>query len=349
MKFCPLILVFLLVAGAFAQSGRIKPADSPTPSPTPRRTGAYNPTQPVAVVPTPTATPKIDEDNDIVRVSSVVVPIPASVFTASGGSVTNLKITDFELKIDGKQVEVAELFRSESPIRLAMLFDNSESVLIARNFEKDAAIKFFRSVIRPEKDMASLYSVSTVSRLEQPFTRSISSLIYSIESFPVPAGATALLDGIDLAADYLGEVEGRRVMVIVSDGDDTASDISLETAVRALQVVNCQVFIVKTTDFENYMRTGSRKGNANIRQLIAERRMLEIAAQTGGAVYSPLDQRELQEAFRDISGELQDQYILTYYPDDEPGKQGEFRKISLTVKRPHLTVRTRKGYYVGKN
>lgn len=77
--------------------------------------------------------------------------------------------------------------------------------------------------------------------------------------------------------------------------------------------------------------------------------MLEIAAQTGGAVYSPVDKRELDEAFRQISAELQDQYILTYYPEDEPGKQGEFRKISLAVKRPDLTVRTRKGYYVGKN
>jgi VWFA-related protein len=77
--------------------------------------------------------------------------------------------------------------------------------------------------------------------------------------------------------------------------------------------------------------------------------MLEIGAQTGGAVYSPVDKRELDEAFRQISAELQDQYILTYYPDEEPGKQGAFRKITLTVKRPDLTVRTRKGYYVGKN
>lgn len=350
MKFClPLILLLALVAGAVAQSGRIKPPESPAPAPTPKRTGTYVPTQPISSQPVPTATPKIDEEGEVVKISSAVVPIPASVFTSSGSSVTNLKIADFDLRIDEKPVEIAELYRSESPIRLAMLFDNSESVLIAREFEKDAAIRFFRSVIRPEKDMASLYSVSTVTRLEQPFTRNISSLIYSIEAFPIPKGATALLDGIDLAANYLREVEGRRVLVIVSDGDDTASETSLEAAIRALQVGNCQVFVVKTTDFENFVRTGSRKANANVRQLIAERRMLEIAAQTGGAVYSPVDKRELDDAFRQISAELQDQYILTYYPEDEPGKQGEFRKISLTAKRPNLTVRTRKGYYVGKN
>jgi VWFA-related protein len=106
---------------------------------------------------------------------------------------------------------------------------------------------------------------------------------------------------------------------------------------------------VKTTDFENYVRTRSRAGNANIRQLAAERRMLEIATQTGGRVYSPLDERELDEAFRQISAELSQQYILSYYPDPQTEKPGEFRQIALTVKnRANVDVRTRKGYYVPK-
>ena len=349
MKFGPqLILTLVFCSGAFAQSGRIKPSETPVPVPTPRRNGTYIPTQ--IKLPSPTPVPKpIDEDGEVVKVPSALVPIPASVFTAKGLSVTNLSLSDFELKIDGKPAEISEVYRAETPIRLAMLFDNSSSVLTAREFEKDAAVKFFRRIVRPEKDLAALYSVSTVTRLEQPFTKNVSSLTYAIEMFPIPSGATALLDGIELAADYLGEVEGRRVMVIVSDGDDTASDASLEQAVKALQMVNCQVFVVKTTDFENFVRTGSRRGNANIRQLIGERRMIEITAQTGGAVYSPIDQNELDEAFRQIQSELQQQYILSYYPDDEPDKRGEFRQISLTVKRPNLTVRTRKGYYVGKN
>src|SRR4029078_10315900 len=105
-----------------------------------------------------------------------------------------------------------------------------------------------------------------------PFTPDISSITRAIELFPPPEGATSLLDGIGLAADYLREVQGRRVMVIVSDGDDTLSDTTFEEALRALQVANCQVYVVKTTDFENFKRTGTRRGNANIRQLTAERR-----------------------------------------------------------------------------
>ena len=77
--------------------------------------------------------------------------------------------------------------------------------------------------------------------------------------------------------------------------------------------------------------------------------MLEIGAQTGGAVYSPIDETELDDAFRQISSELAQQYILSYYPEDDPSKRGQFREITLTLKnRPNLTLRTRKGYYVPK-
>jgi VWFA-related protein len=90
-----------------------------------------------------------------------------------------------------------------------------------------------------------------------------------------------------------------------------------------------------------------RGGNANIRVLDAERRMQEITAQTGGAVYSPLDESEMNAAFNQISAELSDQYILSYYPDTDSGKPGDFKSITVRVKNvSNLTVRTRKGYYV---
>ena len=139
------------------------------------------------------------------------------------------------------------------------------------------------------------------------------------------------------------------MIVIVSDGDDTVSDSTLARALRAVQFANVQIYVVKTTDFENFKRTGSRRGNANIRQLAAERRMIEFANQTGGMVHSPLDERELDEAFRQIISSLSQQYILSYYPDDASTDRGQFREISLAVKdKPGLTVRTRKGYYVPK-
>ena len=337
-----------IITSVFAQSGRNRPTETPTPTPRPRI--IYQTTEKVSAAtptPKPTPTPAKDEGDEVIRVESNLVPIPVSVLDLNGQAVTNLKLEDFLLLIDGEKAEISDLFRSDAPVRLAFLFDNSSSVTIAREFEKKAAIKFFRRVVRPEKDLASLFSVSTGTRLEQPLTKDVLQIIQAIEAFPPPEGATALFDGIIKAAEYLKESQGRRVIVIVSDGDDTISDSSLEDTVKALQLANCQVYVVKTTDFENYKRTGQRGGNANIRQLAAERRMQEIAQQTGGAVYSPLDDDELDKAFNQISAELAQQYILNYYPENEADKRGQFRKISLSVKtRQNLSIRTRKGYYV---
>lgn len=338
-------LFFALATVTFAQSGRIKPSETPAPTPRP----VYLPTRVNSptpqVTPTPAQKPERDDD-EVIRIDSVLIPIPVSVTDAAGRAITNLKLEEFELSIEGKPAKISELSRSDSPVRLAMLFDNSSSVTQAREFEKKAAVRFFRRVLRPAKDLAALFSVSTGTRIEQPLTKDSDKLVYAIENFPPPQGATALLDGIIKAAEYLKEVEGRRVIVIVSDGEDTISDASFEQTVKTVQAANCQVYVVKTTDFENFKETGIRGGNANIRVLAAERRMQEIALQTGGTVYSPIDERELDAAFTQISAELSQQYILSYYPD-ESGRPNEFRAISLKVKNgENLTIRTRKGYYV---
>jgi Ca-activated chloride channel family protein len=336
---------------SFAQSGRVKPPETATLPAPPRSSGVYVPTQKTLPVPAPTPVIKSNgggDETDIIQINSFLVPIPVSVIDSNGRVVENLKLSDFSLLVDDKTAEISELARSETPVRLAVLFDNSSSVTQAREFEKKAAVKFFRRVIRPEKDLAALYSVSTGSRLEQPLTKNTSQLAQAIENFAMPQGATALLDGIIKAANYLKEAEGRRVIVIVSDGEDTISDATFEETVKAAQSTNCQVYVIKTTDFENFKKTGLRGGNANIRVLAAERRMQEIAAQTGGAVYSPVDEHELDQAFDQLAAELSQQYILSYYPEDLD-KPREFHAISLKVKgRKNLAVRTRKGYFVPK-
>jgi Ca-activated chloride channel family protein len=349
VQFVPLF--FILTVSLFAQSGRVKPLETPTPK---RSPGVYNPTE-IGETPTskttPTPTPvKISNkiDDDVISVDSVLVPIPASVLDVQGRAIGNLKLEDFELQINGKAAEISELSRSQSPVRLALLFDNSSSVLQAREFEKKAAVRFFRQVIRPDKDLAALYSVATVTRLEQPLTRNVSQLVQSIENFPIPEGATQLLDGIIQAAEYLRDYQGRRVIVIVSDGEDTLSDSTMDEVVKAVQLSNCQVYVVRTSEFENLQRTGIRTGNANVRALTAERRMQEITLETGGAVYAPVDENELNQAFNKISAELSEQYILSYYPENN-GERGKFQSITLNVKnKKDLNVRTRRGYYIPK-
>src|SRR5688572_10900031 len=171
-----LIIILLLASSSLAQSGRLKPSPTPTPrsimgpSVVSGPAKGTIPSLPGPKIKAPTPTPTIDNEETI-KVDSVLVPIPVSVLDNNGRPMTTLNLADFELRIDGKIAEISDLSRSETPIRLAMLFDNSSSVLLAREFEKDAAIKFFRRVIRPEKDMAALFSVSTITTLEQTFTQ----------------------------------------------------------------------------------------------------------------------------------------------------------------------------------
>ena len=347
-----ILVILFLALGVSAQSGRVKKKNEEKKDEKKPKSVVYNPTQ--KVKPTPTQTPKpgerprtIKEDEeDVIRVDSALVPIPVSVVdNATGRAVTSLGLSDFELTIDGQPAVISEIFRSESPVRLAMLFDNSSSVTVAREFEQKAAIRFFRRVLRPRLDLAALYAVAGTSDLRQPLTKNVGRLIDAIKAIPPPEGATSLHDAIVEASTYLNDYSGRRVIVIVSDGQDTLSDYSFDQMVVEVQKNNCQVYIVHTNEFENFKRTGERSGSANLRALAAERRMRDLAAQTGGAVYSPIDEREMDRAFAQISAELSSQYILGYYPDDEI-RDGRFRKIGLTVKSTKsVTVRSRSGYF----
>ncbi|MBA3804889.1 MAG: VWA domain-containing protein, partial [Acidobacteria bacterium] len=301
------------------------PTPTPTPTPTPAAT-------------TTTAQPAAGEEvdaEDVVRINSNLVTVPASVIDAAGRPVTNLKLEDFELRVDGQPKTISELGSSQTPVTLALLFDNSSSLTAAREFEKQAAIRFFRSVIRPI-DQAAIYSVSTYPTLSQPLTSDVRTLVRTIERFNKPEGATALFDAVVQAADYLRPFQqGRKVIVIVSDGADTLSEIDFDSALQRAQAADCQIYAVQTGHIEN----------ANLRDLAAERRLQDFAGQTGGAVYVPRGTSDLDAAFAQISADLAQQYVLSYYPSDER-RDNLFRTINVRViTRPNLRVRARKGYY----
>lgn len=279
---------------------------------------------------------EVDED-EVVRVNSNLVPVPASVIDKQGRAVVDLQVKDFELRVDGELKPIGDVSRAETPVRMALLFDNSSSLRAGREFEKRAAVRFFQSVMRPV-DQAALYSISTEPSLVLPLTSEVRALTRIIEHFPQPEGATAFFDAVALAAEYLRPHTGRKVLVIVSDGVDTTSHLNFDETLRRLLDSDCQFFAVQT----------GHSDNTNLRDLVAERRLQEFALQTGGAVYAPKLTVELDTAFAQISADLAQQYILSYYPTDER-RDGRFRAFSLrVVTRPDARVRTRKGYYAPK-
>lgn len=333
----------------FAQSGRIKEKTS-KPVPTKSRAGSSPSSDAEKTQPSSTNNQKRPKDapganageeveeSDIVRISSNLVPIPASVVDSRGTAITGLKLEDFELRVDGQLKPISDMTRSDTSVKLVMLFDNSGSTHIYREFEKRAAMHFFRKVLRPV-DEAAIYSVESDSYLAQPLTRDIARLEQTIQNFGYPRGATSLFDCIIDAAAYLHPYTGRRVLVIVSDGIETTSRNDFATTMQRVLADDCQIFIVQTGLYDS----------ANLRALAAERRMEQLAGQTGGAVYAPKTTTDLDEAFRQIAADLAQQYVLSYYPADER-RDGRFHVIDLRVRaRKDVRVRARKGYYSPKS
>jgi Ca-activated chloride channel family protein len=342
-----LVLSVICVAGAFAQSGRNqdktkkstqskpKAGSSPRSDSDSSRIPTRQPTQKPQTQQTKT-TEEVDED-EIVRVSSNLVPIPASVVDQRGVAITSLKLEDFELRVDGQVKPISDMTRSDTSVKLVMLFDNSGSQHEAREFEKRAAMHFFRKVLRPA-DEAAIYSIESDSYLAQPLTKDIARLEHTIASFGKPQGSTSLFDAIIDAAAYLRPYGGRRILVIVSDGIETTSQNDFATTIQKVLADDCQIFVVQTGLYDG----------ANLRALAAERRMEQLTFQTGGAVYIPKSTAELDIAFQQIAADLAQQYVLSYYPSDER-RDGRFHVIDLKVRtRKDLRVRARKGYYSPK-
>jgi VWFA-related protein len=278
------------------------------------------------------------DDEEVVRISSNLVPLPASVVDGQGRAVTDLKVEDFELRVDGEVKPIGDLSHAETPVSIALLFDNSSSLNATREFEKQAAVRFLKSVIRPV-DRAAVYSISTTPELAQPMTNDVRLLVRTVEGFGKPEGATALFDTIAAAAAYLKPQKTRKVIVIVSDGTDTISDLDFDTTMARVLADDCQVYAVQT----------GNSPSANLRDLAGERRLQEFAAQTGGAVYVPHSTAEMTSAFTQIAADLAQQYVLSYYPAAEDPRDGRFRAFSLRITtRPNVRVRTRKGFYAPK-
>src|SRR5438094_388030 len=320
-----------------SQSGRQKPANtnsSANSNSDTRPRQASKSTNPTTSAKT-NSNQETNEAEDVVRVTSTLVPVPASVVDVRGVAVTNLKLEDFELRIDGQPNVISDLSRAETPVRMAMLFDNSGSLSEFREFEKRAAVRFFRNVLRPV-DQAAVFSVSTDVTLAEPLTNDARRLESTIAGFGKPEGATSLFDAIIQAGAYLKPYPGRRIIVIVSDGEDTTSRADFDTTLQRTLADDCQIYVVQTGLYEN----------ANVRALAAERRMEEFASQTGGAAYIPRSAEDLDSAFAQIAADLAQQYILSYYPAADK-RDGHYHVIAVSVKtRSNTRVRARKGFLV---
>jgi Ca-activated chloride channel family protein len=271
----------------------------------------------------------------ILRVDVKLVNVFVNVTDGNGAIVGGLAREDFALTEDGRPQQIAVFERqSELPLNLALAIDTSGSVRKDMTAEADAAKRFAHALLRPQ-DQMSLLQFATGVREIVPFTSKKNQIDRGLGQLRGD-WATALYDAICLGSERLGSKQGRRVLVLISDGDDTASKATYAGAVE--QALRHEVMIYSLIDVPIEASAG--------RDLGGEHALIALAEQTGGKSFYVSD-GGLDKAFARVSADLRTQYLLGYYPkNQEPGRT--FHRVRVTVPRAAadaFNIRHRTGYY----
>jgi Ca-activated chloride channel family protein len=371
------------------------PQQTPAPSPQPRATRPPQAdfgtppqkTKPdnVKVDDQVTDEAAIGEDDEIVRVTSNLVVVPVSVTNERGEPVQGLKATDFRLEEEGRAQEIAQVGDAEQvPLDIAILFDVSSSVMgkIAFSLQQESAAGFLKQVLKPV-DRAAIITIADKPTVVQPLT-SADAASAKLQTIPAATTSvpTAFYDAVSFAADYLAKNapgSRRRVILVISDGDDNFSAAVREqsvaeyetqrkaeeaggnqlTAVRAaarrdLQTRHGRAVLavqreVQRADTVFYSVNPSGLSiRLNEISTRAQKNMQQLADSTGGTAYVPDGSKDLERIFRQIAAELRAQYLLQYYSNSDAPK-GKFLSIRVrTPTRADARVRARSGYYSKK-
>jgi Ca-activated chloride channel family protein len=248
--------------------------------------------------------------------------------------VTTLQREDFEVFEDGVRQEVS-YFALESgddaqPLNVALLVDTSGSVKDKLEFQQQAAGIFFRETLRPGKDLAAVIQFDSELNLVRDFTDDVGLLERSIDGIRA-GGATKLYDAIWVAVeDLLQHQVGRRVIVVLSDGDDTQSETKDKDAIQLAQERDVMIFAIGVR---------SPRARANFGKL------KEFARDTGGFfVDSRARLDDLEAAFSRINEAVKNQYSIGY-TSSNPKHDGTFRTIEVRLRDRDLKIIHRRGYY----
>ncbi|RPJ53015.1 MAG: VWA domain-containing protein [Acidobacteria bacterium] len=288
----------------------------------------------LAVILAPLVRSQQKDQQPVIRARVDVVNVLATVRENGGKGkyVENLKREDFEVFEDGVRQNVQYfnhgMGEDADPLSIGLLIDTSGSVKSKLAFEQKAAVEFLKSTLRKDKDLAAVLQFHEEVELIQDFTYDPDLLRNAILQTRA-GGGTKLYDAVYVASeDLLKDEVGRRVMVVLSDGDDTLSELPKRDAIKAAQEQDVVIFGL-----------GIRSADTNYGAL------KDFAQDTGGLfVDSDIDLDRLREAFAKINGEIKNQYSIGYVSHNK-ARDGAFREIKIKLKKRGLKVKHRKGYY----
>jgi Ca-activated chloride channel family protein len=328
--------------GARAQQPAPPPPAQSAPQNPPPTTPGPQKSEPSSDVPLPQKTPAITSTTGLVH-------LVATVMDHHHNFITDLDQADFKVSEDGTPQDIRYFGReTDLPLRIGILLDTSNSIRPRLDFEKDAALDFLQHVLRRNKDQAFVMTFDNEPEIIQDYTGDLALLTDAIRKQRA-GGGTALNDAIYRAAEKLtsppipkgANPEIRRVLVVISDGNDNLSDHALsesvEAAIRAEAVIYC---ISTNTDWLAIEGDKPHKIHVEGGDKVLE----QFAEQSGGRVFYPYKVDDLAQSFVDIGEELRSQYFIAYSPNN-PQATGQYRKIEVNLAQKGLTVRTRKGYY----
>jgi Ca-activated chloride channel homolog len=271
------------------------------------------------------------------RVNVDLVNVLCSVFDKNTNSfVTNLTQEDFSVYEDNQKQAIKNFAReTDLPLTIAMLIDTSQSVAPKLRFEQDAAIGFFQSILR-EKDRAMLLSFDSDVTLLQDFTNDPNKMAREIKKLRA-AGGTSLYDAIYRSCDEkLIREAGRKAIIILSDGDDASSKVSLRQASEMALRAEALIFAISISKGGFFgVGDGTKKGDDALKELCQE---------TGGRIFFPFKLDDLDDSFRQINQELRSQYNLGYFSTNN-ARDGSYRKVKIEIPEKGLKLNYRKGYY----
>lgn len=241
---------------------------------------------------------------------------------------------DFDVYEDGVAQKI-EFFSfageiESPPLTIVFLLDTSGSLKPKMSQAIETASEFFESVLRPNKDIAALIQFDSSVTLIQDFTADVKRLQAALNSVRA-GGSTALFDAVYLGIrEKLTNETGRRVLVILSDGDDTSSKTTEKEAINAAQKSDVVIYSIGIRDREFPANFGALK---------------DISRATGGEFFNPTKKlADLQQAFSTINNNIKNQYNISYRSTNQ-ARDGAFRQIRIRVKKDGLKARHRAGYY----
>jgi len=281
-----------------------------------------------------------EEPETTIKVDVKLVNVFVTVTDGRGAPVANLQKENFLLKEDGKEQKIA-IFSRESalPLSIVLAVDTSLSTRKDLPLELISARKFAHAIVRPQDGLA-LYKFSEEVSQMVPFTSDLKKIDAGIDRVRNGA-ATALYDAIFLGSNALSRRQGRKVMVVITDGGDTMSQVNYKEALRAAQEAEAIIYSIIIVPIE--ADAGRDTGG--------EHALVQISSDTGGKYYYATSLTQLDDAFRKISDELRTQYLLAYYPS-ERYSSSEFRQLRVDLANapaggPYQS-HYRAGYYTRK-